>query len=179
MMKNEKVNSYRILVCDDREEITSTFHDLLTDDSKDIGLNELKDLASTLFEQVPQFQNKISESTYKAKVKLRVDTANQGLEAIEMFKEAIEEEDPYAVAVLDMRMPPGISGFETAIELVNIDENIELCFCTAYSDITISEISETLGEGRFLLLKKPVNPDELVTTVEFLSKTSTKQKYSL
>lgn len=174
-MKNEKINIYRILVCDDREEITSTFYDLLTDNSKDIGLNELKNLASTLFEQAPQFQNKIKESTYKAKVNLRVDTANQGLEAIEMSKEAIKENDPYAVAVLDMRMPPGISGFETAIELVKIDKNIELCFCTAYSDITISEISEVLGEGRFLLLKKPVNPDELVTTVEFLSKTSTKK----
>lgn len=170
----EKNNSCRILVCDDRKEITNTFSELLSPE-KDIGLNELKDLASTLFEKAPQFQNNTKENGYKAKVNLRVETANQGLEAIEMSKEAIKEKDPYAVAVLDMRMPPGISGFETAIELIKIDENIELCFCTAYSDITISEISEVLGEGRFLLLKKPVNPDQLVTTVEFLSKTSTKK----
>ena len=166
--------SYRILVCDDREEITSTFYDLLTDDSRDIGLDELQNLASSLFERVPQFHTKIKDSAYRARVKLRVDTAHQGLEAIEMVKQAVDNNDPYKVAVLDMRMPPGINGFETAIELVGIDPLIELCFCTAYSDITISEIAERLGEGRFLLLKKPVNPDELVTTVEFLSKTQPK-----
>lgn len=174
-----KKDGYRILVCDDREEITSTFQDLLTDNSKDIGLDELKDLATSLFEQVPQFQNQVKESSYKGRVKLRVDTASQGLEAIEMVRESIEEDDPYKVAVLDMRMPPGINGFETAIELVKIDPLIELCFCTAYSDITISEIADTLGEGRFLLLKKPVNPDELVTTVEFLSKTQPKLNFTI
>ena len=96
-----------------------------------------------------------------------------------MVKKSVEESDPYKVAVLDMRMPPGINGFETAIEIVKIDPLIELFFCTAYSDITISEIADTLGEGRFLLLKKPINPDELVTTVEFLSKTQPKLNFTI
>ena len=160
-------SSYRILVCDDREEITNTFSELLSPE-RDIGINELKGLASSLFETEP------SGLQEHPRIKLRVDTANQGLEAIDMAVDAQKARDPYKVAVLDMRMPPGINGFETALKLVEIDKEIELCFCTAYSDIKISELTKKLGEGRFLLLKKPVNPDELITTVEFLSKTSTK-----
>ena len=162
-------NSYRILICDDREEITNTFSELLSSE-EDIGINELKCLASSLFEK------ESSDFKKNPRVRLRVDTANQGLEAIDMAVNAKNSLDPYKVAVLDMRMPPGINGFETAIRLIEIDSKIELCFCTAYSDIKISELTEKLGEGRFLLLKKPVNPDELITTVEFLSKTSTKCK---
>ena len=159
--------SYRILVCDDREEITNTFSELLSPE-KDIGINELKGLASSLFEAND------SDSQEHPRINLRVDTANQGLEAIDMAADAQNASDPYKVAVLDMRMPPGINGFETAIKLIEIDPQIELCFCTAYSDITISVLADTLGQGRFLLLKKPVNPDELITTVEFLSKNSVK-----
>ena len=83
--------SYRILVCDDREEITSTFQDLLTDNSKDIGLDELKDLATSLFEQVPQFQNQVKESSYKGRVKLRVDTASQGLKPLRWLRNLLKK----------------------------------------------------------------------------------------
>ena len=79
-----------------------------------------------------------------------------------------EENDEYLVAVLDMRMPPGINGFETAQKLIELDDNIEICFITAYSDTPFETIAKALGAGRFLLLRKPVNTQELAQTVQFL-----------
>ena len=80
----------------------------------------------------------------------------------------MREDDPYLVAIVDMRIPPGINGFETAQKLVELDPDIEICFITAYSDTSLKEITESLGDGRFLLLRKPVDREELIATVTFL-----------
>ena len=157
----------RILVVDDREEITETFKELLSPE-KDIGINELKGLASSLFD------TEVPDVPAKPKLNLRVDTANQGLEAVEMARVAKEEDDPIRIALLDFRMPPGINGLETALKLIEIDEKIEIAFVSAYSDISFEELSEHLGNGRFLLLKKPVVPEEINAAVAYLTRTRNK-----
>lgn len=165
--------SYRILLVDDEQKVLDAYMDILSR-TEDIGIKELRNMASALFEdekdknEFEGIAKVVSGNPILENIKLRIDTAQQGEEAVEMSKQAIEEGDEYLVAVLDMRMPPGINGFETAQKLIELDNNIEICFITAYSDTPFETIAKTLGAGRFLLLRKPVNTQELAQTVQFL-----------
>jgi len=165
--------SYRILLVDDEQKVLDAYMDILSR-TEDIGIKELRNMASALFDDEKEKNNfeetakVVSGNLILENIKLRIDTAQQGEEAVEMSKQAIEENDEYLVAVLDMRMPPGINGFETAQKLIELDVNIEICFITAYSDTPFETIAKTLGAGRFLLLRKPVNVQELAQTVQFL-----------
>jgi signal transduction histidine kinase len=91
-----------------------------------------------------------------------VDTASQGLEGVEKLREAYAKGEPYKVVFLDMRMPPGIDGKETAIQMRAIDPDLEIVMVTAYSDHNLEDIVMEVGSpDRFLYLKKPFDPAEI------------------
>ena len=91
-----------------------------------------------------------------------VDTAAQGEEAWKMVKEANKNDDPYAVMFLDMRMPPGWDGLETAIKIREIDKNIEIVIMTAYADHDQAQIAEQVGmPEKLLYIKKPFQAEEI------------------
>lgn len=88
--------------------------------------------------------------------KFKIDTATQGKEGVERIEQAIKEGKPYAVAFVDVRMPPGWDGIETIKQIWNIDPNIQVVICTAYSDYTWEETVAKLGiRDNLLILKKP------------------------
>jgi hypothetical protein len=43
---------------------------------------------------------------------LKFDSAYQGQEGLELIEKSIEEERPYSLAFVDVRMPPGWDGVE-------------------------------------------------------------------
>src|SRR5262249_50397899 len=45
-------------------------------------------------------------------LEFQIDTASQGEEGIELARRALEERQPYAIAFVDGRMPPGLDGIE-------------------------------------------------------------------
>ena len=155
--------SYRILLVDDDQQILDAYLDVLSR-VEDVGIKELRGLAEILFNGEDSAKNK----QYKPTTQLRIDAALQGEEALQLASQAIKDGDPYLVAIVDMRIPPGYDGFETAQKLIDLDSDIEICFITAYSDTSLREITESLGDGRFLLLRKPVDREELIATVTFL-----------
>jgi diguanylate cyclase (GGDEF)-like protein len=79
-----------------------------------------------------------------------------------MVLSARKSGQPYAVAFVDMRMPPGWDGLRTIRELWKADPDLNFVVCTAYSDATWTEIEEIAGESdRLLVLKKPFEPIEV------------------
>jgi signal transduction histidine kinase len=63
---------------------------------------------------------------------------------------------------LDVRMPPGIDGIETALRLREIDPSLQVVLCTAYSDYSFADISRRFKESDgLLILKKPFDPAEV------------------
>ncbi|HNY27103.1 MAG TPA: response regulator [Candidatus Sumerlaeota bacterium] len=91
-----------------------------------------------------------------------VDYANQGEIAVERVKTALEEKRPYALAFVDMRMPPGIDGLETIKQIWALDSAVQIVICTAYSDYSWSEIHDRLSShDQFLILKKPFESSEI------------------
>jgi len=68
---------------------------------------------------------------------------------------------PYALAFVDMRMPPGLDGVETVEGLWKEDPQLQIVLCTAYSDYSWTEVLSRLDvRDRLLILKKPFDPIE-------------------
>ena len=85
-----------------------------------------------------------------------IDSAYQGKEALAMVVAAVKEGNPYRVAFVDVRMPPGWDGIETIEQLWRVDPNLEVVICTAFSDYSFLDIGKRLGHSdRYLILKKP------------------------
>lgn len=88
--------------------------------------------------------------------------AGQGQQGFEMVKEALSRNEPYALAFIDIRMPPGWDGMETAARIRRIDPNLEIVIVTAYSDRSRAEIVESVGApDKLLFLRKPFDAEEL------------------
>jgi signal transduction histidine kinase len=91
-----------------------------------------------------------------------VDSARQGQEALERVERAIAEKRPYALAFIDVRMPPGWDGIETIERLWKIDAELQVVICSAYADYSWADMVARLGRtDRLLFLKKPFDPVEI------------------
>jgi CheY-like chemotaxis protein len=91
-----------------------------------------------------------------------IDHAYSGAEAIELVREAVARRLPYAVAFLDVRMPPGIDGIETAVELLRLDPRLQIVICSAYTDYSWEQVREALGvTHNLLVLRKPFDSMEI------------------
>ncbi|MBC8353318.1 MAG: response regulator [Planctomycetes bacterium] len=139
----------RILIVDDNRAIHQDFRDIFGT-SKSAGLDSAK--AFLLGgDDTPDTSN-----TYD------VDSALQGEEAVDLVNQAVETNRRYALAFVDVRMPPGIDGVETAERIWQVDQDIQIVICTAFSDYTWTETIKRLGEtDRLLILKKPFDVVEV------------------
>ena len=91
-----------------------------------------------------------------------IDSAFQGREALDKVESALANDSPYAMAFIDMRMPPGWDGLETIERLWQVDPKLQVALCTAYSDYSWEDIAERLELGdRLLILKKPFDAIEI------------------
>ena len=136
-------NNFRILVIDDNPSIHYDFIKILRTESS----NELDNLSKDLFgEEKEKFNFP----------KFEIDVASQGQEGVERIKKAIEQNNRYALAFVDIRMPPGWDGIETIKHIWELDKDIQIVICTAYSDYSWEETVTHLGKSdNLLILKKP------------------------
>ncbi|WP_052742601.1 two-component system response regulator [Sphingomonas sp. Ag1] len=96
---------------------------------------------------------------------------NQGPDAVHAVEAALDEGRPYPVAFIDVRMPPGIDGKETARRIRMIDPNIHLVIVTGYSDVSPAEIIEVAGPpDKLFYLARPFKAAEVVQTAIALGK---------
>jgi two-component system NtrC family sensor kinase len=97
-----------------------------------------------------------------ASLSFEMDSAYQGAEALEKVQASIGKGAPYAMAFVDMRMPPGWDGVETVERLWQVDPRLQVVFCTAFSDYAWAEVLSRLdARDRLLILKKPFDTIEV------------------
>lgn len=88
--------------------------------------------------------------------------ASKGAEGVRLVKDSLKQNTPFAVAFIDVRMPPGRDGIKIATELRRLDPHLELVIVTAFSDHSREEIVQTVGTpDKLLLLRKPFDPEEV------------------
>jgi len=137
----------RILVVDDNRAIHDDFRKILCPTGSEIDEAE----ADFFGEAMP-----VSEQP-----EFEVDSAYQGAEGVAAMTRALEEGRPYAVAFLDVRMPPGADGIQTAEMLWKLCPELQIVICTAYSDYSWQEMIGRLGNrDRLLVMKKPFSSVE-------------------
>jgi putative nucleotidyltransferase with HDIG domain len=96
----------------------------------------------------------------------------QGDEAVEQVRRAVAEARPFAVAFLDVRMPPGPDGVQAAEQIRSLDPHVEIVIVSAMSDLSPSEITERVPPPHKLLyLQKPF---DLVEILQFAAALSAK-----
>jgi PAS domain S-box-containing protein len=103
-------------------------------------------------------------------IQFEVDSAYQGQEGSILVKNALEQGRPYAMAFVDVRMPPGWDGVETTQKITEIDPEIQIVICTAYADYSWDEMCEKIGNrDGLLILKKPFDAVEALQLAHALT----------
>jgi diguanylate cyclase (GGDEF)-like protein/PAS domain S-box-containing protein len=136
---------------------------LVVDDARAIHEDFRKILAASVPSPLDQDEAMLFGTTARPmSVSFEMDSAFQGLEAIEKVEASLRADRPYAMAFVDMRMPPGLDGVETVERLWSVDPELQVVLCTAYSDSTWTEVLNRLDvRDRLLILKKPFDPIEV------------------
>lgn len=142
----------RVLIVDDNRAIHSDYRKILCDVETDDELAGMEALflGTSVEDETPRLN-------------LTLDSAFQGEEALKKVTEAVQSGTPYALAFVDMRMPPGWDGLETIERLWEVDPHLHIVICSAYSDQSWSGICQRLHKGeQFLILKKPFETAEVL-----------------
>ncbi|MHC5139767.1 MAG: ATP-binding protein, partial [Planctomycetota bacterium] len=150
--RRKKELNNRILLVDDEPLILEELAKVLSPVEQDN--TELNELENRLFNH--------SKKNRRKAASYNVCGCRQGDEAVREVKKSIEKKQPFAVAFVDIRMPPGIDGVTTAEQIRKLDPNIQIVMMTGYSDFDISEISHRIPpEDKLLYMQKPIHSQEI------------------
>ena len=153
----------RILIVDDEPAMIDSYRRCFA--PGDTGADELNDMAAELFGDDAPIASYGDGET----VRFDVVYCNQGLDAAAEVEAAIAQSSPYAVAFIDVRMPPGIDGKETATRIRALDPDINLVIVTGFSDFSPIEISKAAGPAdKIFYIAKPFEIAEVVQTATAL-----------
>ncbi|MBF0621065.1 MAG: response regulator [Magnetococcales bacterium] len=139
--------NHRILVIDDDAQLLDTYREILHPPVRQHS--QLEDFLGLSQEQktiLPDFE---------------ITTAAQGAEGVELVEHALEADKPFAVAFVDVRMPPGIDGVETVRRIREVDDNIYIIMVTAYSDRSVDEM-QLAARHDVVLARKPLGHEEII-----------------
>jgi len=155
----------RILVIDDNPAIHQDFEKIL---GGDVDAEEAAmDAAMSKIER-ELFDDR---STPPTKPAFQIEFASQGRQGVEMVKTAMTNGRPFAMAFVDMRMPPGWDGLESIEQLWAVDPDVQIVICSAHSDYDWTDFVERLGPSdKLLVLKKPFEPIEVMQCASALTR---------
>jgi signal transduction histidine kinase len=140
----------RILVIDDNPVIHEDFRKILATTT---ASDELEQAGASLFDEEPVA---VHGEPFD------LSFADQGERGFRMVEQSVAAGKPYALAFVDMRMPPGWDGVETIEHIWKVDPEIQVVICTAFSDHPWHRITARLGQtDRLLILRKPFDAIEV------------------
>ncbi len=159
MLSTHKI---RVLVADDDHAILDIYQRVLSPPrAEDTTLSaDLDALAGALFGNLGDDPQPATPAAPASSYELV--RCQQGDAAVDMVTRALEEHRPFAVAFLDVRMPPGPDGVWTAERIRAIDPHIEIVMVTGYSDLHPEDIARRVPPAdKLLYIQKPFHPQEI------------------
>ena len=149
----------RVLIIDDNRAIHDDFRKILCPATAMVAASDAAEAA--LF----------GPSTEEAvQTRFELTSAYQGQEGVQLAERAIAAGLPFAMVFVDVRMPPGWDGVETARRLWDLDSDLQVVLCTAYSDYSWAELFQKLGDrDSLLILKKPFDSVEALQMAHALT----------
>ena len=144
-----ETKNLRILVVDDQEAIREDFEKIL-------AAPAAAPPSSARMAFLGEAQAVVAQPLFE------LSCASQGEQAVELTERALRTGLRFAVAFVDVRMPPGMDGLQSIKRMWQIDPDLEVVICTAFSDYSFEQIIQELGStDRLLILKKPFDPVEV------------------
>jgi CheY-like chemotaxis protein len=151
-MSFNPLKNHRILVIDDNRAIHEDFRKILLTVSKtsdDLDAPEAELFGQTTVDSKPPV--------------FEIDSAYQGQEGLELVEKSLWEDRPYAMAFVDIRMPPGSDGVGIISRIWQRYPDLQVVLCSAYSDYSWEDMLKVLGfTDRLLILKKPFENIEVL-----------------
>jgi diguanylate cyclase (GGDEF)-like protein len=158
----------RVLIADDEAEMRDTYRQILVPPNEGKNADKFRELQSRLYGEKGGAQGAAQPRAAKR-------SASDGLfdavfcagadAAVDAVREALSAGTPFAIAFLDMRMPPGPDGVWAAARIRELDPAIEIVICTAFSDVDAGDIAERVQPAEKLsYVQKPFHPNEIRQT---------------
>ena len=161
----------RVLIVDDQNEIHIDFEEILGKGNRKTASDDLADV----------FLSSDSESSVNYLPSFELTHASSGDEAYQLVKTSQESNQPFAVAYVDIRMPPGMDGVETIRQIREFEKNLEIVIMTAYTDKPLHEIVTNMELlHKLLYIRKPVAREEIQQiTFSLVEKWNVEQEASM
>jgi len=141
----------RVLIIDDLPSIHDDFRKILGSSGEEDALAELE---QALFGKQEHQGNAL---------RFEIDSAYQGQEGLACVERSLAAGQRYAMAFVDVRMPPGWDGIETATRIWEACPDLQVVICTAYTDYSWQDMMRRLGAAdRWVILKKPFDNIEVL-----------------
>ena len=140
----------RVLIVDDLNDIHLDFEEILAGNANAAEAGELA--AAFLDEAQEHFPS----------LDFDLRHAMSGEDGVEAVSRAYTDGAPFAVAFVDIRMPPGMDGVEAVHQIRRIDPDVEIVLMTAYTDRTLPDIVRDMEQPHKLLyIRKPFAREEI------------------
>jgi two-component system NtrC family sensor kinase len=161
-----QLRNNRILVIDDNKSIYEDICKILRSHEQDSSLMEA---------EAKLFGGESPPAPSLPPLTFQVEAASQGEEGLRMIEAAAASGRPFAMAFVDIRMPPGWDGVETVSRIWRRNPDLQVVLCTAYSDYSWENMILAMGRSdSLLILKKPFDKIEVLQLANALT-----QKWSL
>ena len=148
-MKTTESWNRRVLIVDDQEEIHRDFEEMLA-------------LGATAGASDAMAEAFILENRNTFLPDFELFHATSGEEAYAMVTASKTTGRPFAIAYIDIRMPPGIDGVETIRQIRKIEQHLEVVIMTAYTDKALPEVIHDMALlHKLLYIRKPFAREEI------------------
>lgn len=153
-MNKSHPESLRVLAVDDEEVMLNLYQDILCPETSHLESESgLETLEARLFGK---------DSSHYSTPSFQTEVCYQGDQAVEAVRRAVAEGRPFALAFIDIRMPPGPDGVWAAGQIRKQDPHIELVMVTGYSDIDPQDLAQRIPpRDKLLYIQKPFHPQEI------------------
>ena len=150
----------RVLIADDEAEVRDAYRQILLESDMSGETAVFHNLRERLFNKNAPAQ--LAKTLSPSDTTFAPVFCEGAEAAVAAVREALRMDDPFAVAFLDMRMPPGPDGVWAAARIRELDPAIEIVVCTAYSDVDPRDIGGMVPpEEKLSYLQKPFHPHEI------------------
>ncbi len=147
----------RVLVVDDDLSVHHLYKQLLgvrEQQEEDGGIADLMSLVD------------MEEEPSAAESECMVTLVDQGQGAVDAVRESLQRQSPYQLVFLDMRLPPGMDGKRTALEIRKLQPRLPIVFISAYSDYSEEELRRLLPSAPIYFSYKPFTRADLEQAIE-------------
>jgi len=152
--QDKEPNYLRILAVDDDQTALDFYQEVL------FPMRNLRRSESTTGDlEAKLSSNRFSKTSIPS---FDVILCHRGDEAVETVRVAIEENKPFAVVFLDVRLPPGPDGVWTAEHIRALDPYLQIVMVTGYSDVDPVDIACRVPPmEKLFYIQKPLDPQEV------------------